>query len=79
MAECPSSVSAFSFLFEKTNKPALIICETVHNDSDDSIPLEPEQNDSKYSGLLAYSQELVYRGKLLCFTSFSVNFIFLPV
>lgn len=72
-------MSAFSFLFEKTNKPAFMICGTVHNDSDDSIPLKPEQNDSKYSGLLACSQELVYRGKLLCFTSFSVNFIFLPV
>lgn len=46
-------MSAFSFLFEKTNKPALMICGTVHNDSDDYILLEPEQNDSKYSGLLA--------------------------
>lgn len=53
MAECPSSASAFSFLFEKTNKPALMICRTVHNESDDYIPLEPEQNDLKYSGLLA--------------------------
>lgn len=30
-----------------------MICGTVHNDSDDHISLKPEQNDLKYSGLLA--------------------------
>lgn len=30
-----------------------MICGTVHNEFDDYIPLEPEKNDLKCSGLLA--------------------------
>lgn len=44
MAECPSSVRPFSFLFEKTNKPVLAICRVAHDDTADYIPLDPVQN-----------------------------------
>lgn len=53
MAECWSAGSSFSFPFEKTNKPTLMICGAVHDDSDDYISLEPEQNDLECYGLLA--------------------------
>lgn len=44
MAECPSSARPFSFLFEKTNKPALTICRAAHDDTADYISLDPEKN-----------------------------------
>lgn len=44
VAECPSSAKSFSFLFEKTNKPALMICRAAHDDTADYISLDHEQN-----------------------------------
>lgn len=44
VAERPSSVRPSSFLFEKTNKPALTICGAVCDDPADYTSLDPEKN-----------------------------------
>lgn len=38
---------SFSFLFEKTNKPALTICRAACDDTADYISLDHEQNGFK--------------------------------
>lgn len=38
----PMSVRPSSFLFAKTNKPALTICRTAHDDTADYISLDLE-------------------------------------
>lgn len=63
VAECPSAVSSVSFPFEKTNKPTLMICGAVHDDSDDYISPKPKQNDLKCYGLLALFLEAALRKK----------------
>lgn len=68
-------MSSISFPFEKTNKPTLMICGAVHDDSDDHISLKPEQNDLKCYGLLASFLEVAIRKK----TPIIFRLIFFPL